>query len=101
MSLGKKACEAHLAYTFLLLLFSYSVVSDSLRPPGLEPACQAPLSMGCPGKNSGVGCHFPAPGDLSNPEIESTSPTLAGGFSTADSPGEPILPVEDPVATVQ
>ena len=100
MSLGKKACEAHLAYTFLLLLFRYSVVSDSLRPPGLEPARLLCL-RDFPGKNSGVGCHFPAPGDLSNPEIEPTSLTLAGGFSTADSPGEPILPVEDPVATVQ
>ena len=40
-----------------LLLFRCSVVSDSLRPPGLYPT-----RLLCPwdslGKNSGVGCHF-------------------------------------------
>ena len=35
-----------------------------------------------PGKNTGVGCHFPPPGDLPDPGIESTSPAspaFAGG----------------------
>ena len=37
-----------------------SAVSDFLRPCGLflTVACQAPLSMDSPGKNTGVGCHF-------------------------------------------
>ena len=41
----------------LFLLFSRSVMSDSLRPHGLQPA-----SLLCPwdspGKNTGAGCHF-------------------------------------------
>ena len=37
-------------------------------------ACQAPLSMEFPSKNTGVGCQsFPSPGDLPNPEIEPMS----------------------------
>ena len=42
--------------------------------------CQAPLSMGSPGKNSGVRCHALLQGDLSNPTIESASlmPTCIG-----------------------
>ena len=32
------------------------------------------LSMGSPGKNTGVGCHFPPPGDVPNPGIKPTSP---------------------------
>ena len=37
-------------------MLSCSVVSDSLRPH--RRAHQAPLSMGFPSRNSGVGCHF-------------------------------------------
>ena len=33
---------------------------------------------------------FPSPGDLPNPGIESTSPALAGGFSTAEPPAKPL-----------
>ena len=34
-------------------------------------AHQAPLSMGDPpGKNTGVGCHFPSPGDLPHPGVK-------------------------------
>ena len=36
---------------------SRSVVSDSLRPQGLEPA-RLLCPRGSPGKNAGVGCHF-------------------------------------------
>ena len=32
---------------------AYSVVSNSFRPHGLQPA-----RLLCPGKNTGVGCHF-------------------------------------------
>ena len=32
---------------------------------------------------------FPPPGDLSNPGIGATSPALAGGFFTSESPGKP------------
>ena len=35
---------------------SHSVVSNSLRPHGLQPATLCPWNS--PGKNTGVGCHF-------------------------------------------
>ena len=37
-----------------------------------------------PGKNTGVACHFPSPGDLPNPGIKPESPALAGSFFTAE-----------------
>ena len=42
-----------------------------------------------PGKNTGVGCHFPMLGNLPNPGIElqsPASPALAGGFFTTEPP---------------
>ena len=39
-------------------------------------------SMDFPGKNTAVGCHFPSPGDLSDPGIKPTTPALAGRFFT-------------------
>ena len=42
---------------FSEMLFSHSVVSDSLLTPRTV-ARQAPLSTGSPGKNTRVGCHF-------------------------------------------
>ena len=38
------------------ILFACSVVSDSLRPHGLQPA-RLLCPWGSPGKNTGVGCH--------------------------------------------
>ena len=35
------------------------------------------------------GFPFSPPGDLPNPEIEPTSPALAGGFFTTEPPGKP------------
>ena len=36
---------------------SHSVMSNSFVTPCTKVACQAPLCMGFPGKNTGVGCH--------------------------------------------
>ena len=44
----------------------------------LNKLIEGKLSMGFPGKNSGVGCHFLLQGNLSNPEIELVSSALAG-----------------------
>ena len=44
-------------WRYILLLFSCSVMSDSFVTPWTV-ARQAPLSMGFPGKNTGMGCHF-------------------------------------------
>ena len=61
--------------TSLLLLFSHSVASDSLRPHGLQPAkLFSPWES--PGKNTGVGCHFLLQGDLPDPGIMPVSPAL-------------------------
>ena len=38
---------------------------------------------------SGLSC--PSPGDLLNPGIKPTSPTLAGGFFTPEPLGKPLL----------
>ena len=42
-----------------------------------------------PGKNTGVGCHFLLPGDLSDPRIKSVSPALAGEFLPLSHLGSP------------
>ena len=52
-------------------------------------AHQAPLSMRFPRKKYWNGLPFTTEGDLPNPEIDSASPTLAGGFFTTEPPGNP------------
>ena len=47
-----------------------------------------------PGKNIGVGLPFPTPEYIPNPEIKPmclTSPTLAGGFFSAEPPGKQVI----------
>ena len=51
---------------------SHSVVSDSLRTSGLQPA-KLFCPWNSPGKNTGVGCHFLLQGHLLHPRIETTS----------------------------
>ena len=41
-----------------------------------------------------MGLPIPPPGELSNPGIKPSSPALAGGFFTTESPGEPVVIVE-------
>ena len=59
---------------------SHSVMTD-FCDHGLQPA-RLLCPWDSPGKNTGVGSHFPSPGDLPNPEIEPRSPAIAGGFFT-------------------
>ena len=47
----------YILYMLLLLLFSCSVVSDSVRPHGLQPT-RLLCPRDSPGKSTGVGCHF-------------------------------------------
>ena len=54
---------------FALLLFSCKVVCDSFAIPWTV-ACQAPLSMGCPGHEYWSRLPFLFPGDLFDPGIE-------------------------------
>ena len=65
------------------------VVSDSLKPHGLQPT-----RLFCPGDffkhKFWSGLPFPTPGDLPDPGIESVSlvsPALAGGFFSTSPPG--------------
>ena len=51
-------------------------------------APQAPLSMGFSRQEYCSGFPFPPPGDHPNPGIKPASPSLAGGFFTAEPPGE-------------
>ena len=52
-------------------------------------ALQAPLSMGFPKQEYWSGLPFPSLKDLPNPRMEPTSPALADGLFTTESPGEP------------
>ena len=51
-------------------------------------ALQAPVSVELSRQEYWSGLPFPSPRDLPNPGIEPVSPALAGGFFTADPPGE-------------
>ena len=42
-----------------------------------------------PGKSTGVGCHFPSPGDLPDPGIEPRSPSFQADALTSELPGKP------------
>ena len=51
---------------------------------------------GSPGENAGVGCHFLAPGDLPNSQIDpmsSASPASAGRFFTTALPGKLLVEI--------
>ena len=53
---------------------------------------QVPLSMGLPGKNPGVGCHFLLQGIFPTPGIEPRSPRSPASDSLqTEPPGKPTL----------
>ena len=67
----------------------HSVTQSCLTLDSANPwsvARQAPLSMGLFRQEYWSGLSFPPPGDLPNPEIESGSPAMAGGFFTTEPP---------------
>ena len=68
-------------------------------------ACQPPRSMGFPRQEYWSQWPFPSPEDLPNPELESMSPALAGGFFVSEPPGkpslQPTLVVVEPLSHVQ
>ena len=63
-------------------------MSDSFAIPWTV-TLQAPLSMGFSMQKYRSRLPFPSPGDLPNPETETTVPALAGGFFTTEPPGKP------------
>ena len=63
-----------------------SVVSDSFVTPWtVATSLLCPRDF--PGKNTGVGCHFPSPGDLPNPGIKPRSPAFQADTLTSEPPG--------------
>ena len=71
------------------VLSHFSRVCLSVTPR--TAALQAPLSMGFSREGYWGGLPFPPPGDLPDPEIELTSPVLAGGFFTTEPAGARAL----------
>ena len=62
----------------------------------MDLAHQAPLSMGFSWQEYWSGLPFPPPGDIPDPEMESTclmSPALAGGFFTTTTIWETETPI--------
>ena len=69
----------------MLLLFSCSVVSDSLRPHGLWPT-RLLCHMGFPRQEYCGGLSFSSLGEIPDLETEPGSPMLAGGFFITEPP---------------
>ena len=57
---------------------------------------QLPLWTGFPRQEYWSGLLFPSPGTLLNPDIETTSPALAGGFFTTSHLGSPFWSQKGP-----
>ena len=77
--------------SFLLLLSTLSVVSDSFVTPWTAPH-QAPLSVRFSGQDYGSELPFPPPGDLPTPGIEPRSPALQADYILSHQGSEPSSP---------
>ena len=75
-----------------LVLFSCSVVSDSLRLHGLQPA-RLLCPWDSPGKNPGMVCHSLLQGLFPTQRHGFHVSGIAGGFLTTEPPGNPPHPV--------
>ena len=74
-------------------MLSHSIMSNSLRPRGLQPAMVICL-WNSPGKNTGVGCHVLLQGIFLTQGWNSCLlclPALAGGFFTSSTTWEAPL----------
>ena len=71
--------------TFCCFCCLVVVMSNSFETPWTV-ARQDPLSLGFPRQEYWSGLPFPSPGDLHDPEIETVSVSLAGGFFTNEPP---------------
>ena len=67
-----------------------SVVADSVRPCGLQPA-RLLCAWDSPGRNTAVGDHALPGGDLPPPRVKPASPALAGVFFTTSAAWETLL----------
>ena len=64
-----------------------TLMSDSLRPHGLQYTRIPSLSMEFPRQEYWSGLPFPSPGEFPDLGIEPTYPALAGGFFTTEPTG--------------
>ena len=58
---------------------------------GWTVACQGLCPWDFPGKNTGVGCHFPSPGNLPNPGFKPGFPALQADSLPPEPPGKPSI----------
>ena len=86
---GFKVCLQIPWYFSVLLLLVVLVAQfcPTLCDP-LDCSLSAPLSMGFSRQEHWSGLPFPSPGDLPDPGIKPSAPTLAGGFFTTEPPGK-------------
>ena len=68
---------------------SYSVVSNSLGPHGLQPT-RLLHPWDFPGKSTGEGYHFLLQGNLPEPGIKPRSPALQAEALPSEPPGKPL-----------
>ena len=66
-----------------------SVMSDSLRPHGLQPTWLL-CPQGFSRQEYWSGWSFPPPGDLPNPGIEPVSSALQANSLLSEAPGKPL-----------
>ena len=66
-----------------------SVVSDSLRPHGLQPVRHL-CPWNSPGKNAGVGSHSILQENLPDPRIKPRSPAWQTDSLRSETPGKPM-----------
>ena len=79
-----------ITHTWCACSLSRSVVSDSLRPRGLQPT-RFFYPWDFPGKSPGAGYHFLLQGIFPTKGFEPESPTLAGGVFTTKPCEKPFI----------
>ena len=75
---------------------SHSVVPDSLQPHGLQ-STRLLCPWDFPGKDTGVGCHFPSLGDHPNSGIQPGFPALQADSLPTELQGNPKFSPNRPV----
>ena len=102
-ALGRRALHPHSLLnthgcSLLQVMCVCVCVCVCAQPPSRVPllvnpctiARQLPLSMEFSRQEYWSGLPFPTPRDLPDPRVKPTSPVLAGGIFTTESPGSPV-----------
>ena len=82
-------------YTLCCVVLSRSVMSDSLRPHGLQPTTLL-CPQGFSRQEYWSGLPIPSPGKLPDPGIESGSPALQADSLPADLSRKPMVTLTNP-----